>query len=302
MKRYISLILFLFVIVSLKAQFNYSKPFSLKTDYNPYKTVSFFKDGETQTSQEMVHRMGGVQKYTLVVLGIQGGGNMCNMMGSKLKGNSFMFGYNGGFFVNIWHEEMVSLQVEINYTQFGLKNTLTTETVTYTEDSAISTLDRSTNKLNDVYHSIALPVLVRFAFGSDIKFYFNLGPYVSYTFLAHEKGDITTQTSVSSGGVQTSTTPLIVPINQDIKTDFNKFDVGGTGGIGLKIYTGTNEYKFYPYIFVEARFSYGFLSMQKPYDEIVFPDNPSDPPFLRKVHPMLTRYNITLNAGIGMPL
>ena len=125
---------------------------------------------------------------------------------------------------------------------------------------------------------------------------------MSYTFLAHEKGDITTQTSVTSGGFQTSTTPLVVPINQDIKTDFNKFDVGGTGGIGLKIYTGTNEYKFYPYIFVEARFSYGFLSMQKPYDEIVFPDNPNDPPFFRKVHPMLNRYNITLNAGIGMPL
>jgi len=302
MKRYVSLILFLFVIVSLKAQFNYMKPFQKKASYSQYKTGSFFKDGETESTETMVHRMGGVQKYTLVVLGIQGGGNMCNMMGSTLKGNTFTFGYNGGLFVNIWHNEIVSLQVEVNYTQFGLKNTLNTQTLTYTADSAISTLDKVSNSLNDVYHSITLPVLARFAFGSDVKFYFNLGPYVSYTFLAHEKGDITTQTSVTSGGFQTTTTPVVVPINQDIKTDFNKFDVGGTGGIGLKIYTGTNEYKFYPYIFVEARFSYGFLSIVKPYDTIYIDDFPPYAIHSRKVHPSVTRYNITLNAGIGMPL
>ena len=310
MKRYVSLILLLFVIVSLKAQYSYNKPFSSTTNYNSLKKVSFFNEDETEIAKGARSRMGGVQKYTLLIVGIQGGANMCNLMGTTLKGNTFAFGYNGGFFINVWHEEIVSLHIEVNYTQFGYKNTLNTQTINYTEDSAISTLDRVTNNMNEIFHCITLPILARFAFGSDVKFFIDLGPYVSYTFLAHEKGDITTQTSVTSGGIQTMTTPLEVPINRDfkeipvigdIKTGFNKFDVGATGGIGLKFYTGLNEYKFYPYVFIEARFSYGFLSLLSPYDEIAFPDNPRDPPFIRKVHPMLTRYNITLNAGIGMP-
>ena len=310
MKRYILILLLLFVIVSTKAQFNYNKPFFSKTSYKPLTASSFFNDNELYANR-VRRKMGGVQKYSLMVIGIQGGGNMCNMMGSTLLGNSFMFGYNAGFFVNIWHQEIVSLHIELNYTQFGYKNTLTTDTKLYTSDSAICTTDRYSNNLNEIYHTIQLPILARFAFGGDVKFYFDLGPYVSYSFLSREQGDVTTQTTVSSNGIQTATTPLVVPVNRKcnefpitslFNSDMNKFDVGATGGLGIKIYTGTNEYKFYPYIFVEARFSYGFLSVVKPYDVIVIPDNPIELPYTRKVHPMINRYSITLNAGIGMPL
>lgn len=299
MKKLVFVVLFLSALGSVKAQFNLDRPFSLKNNYSS-SGHDFLLSENNMTSNR--NRMGGVQKYSMVLIGLQGGGTMSNMMGSTIKGNNFAFGYNGGFFVNIWHQEIVSLHIELNYTQFGMQNKLTTQTITYTEDSAIATTDRVSNNLADIYHSITLPVLARFAFGGDVQFFFDLGPYASYTFLAHEKGDITTQTTIFTGGTQSSTTALEVPVNKDIKTDFNKFDVGATGGLGIKIYTGMNSYKFFPYIFVEARFSYGFLSLVKPYDE-QYQDGA--PPFAwhtRKVHPTVTRYNITLNAGIGMPL
>ena len=179
------------------------------------------------------------------------------------------FAYNVGGFVEVGLTKRWSLQTEVMYApQGGRRDGVQPIT------SAIPGLPalppgsyyfadfKNTSKL----HYIEAPVLFKYTWRRDSgpQFYVNGGPYVGFLARATQ---ITRGTSTIY--LDKNKTPLLLPpagtpfpaipfnANTDVTSSLHRFNVGVTGGGGVKFPTGKN------YFFIDARVAYGLTVLQK---------------------------------------
>jgi hypothetical protein len=118
-----------------------------------------------------------------------------------------LLGYNGGFIFRYITEKNVGLQVELNYFQRGWKET----------DSIYS------RRLN----YIELPFMTHIYFGNKTRFFFNIGPKISYLL----SENVLRNETVSSEKVE------------QVKSVENPFDYGICGGLGFMFKISKNVFQ-----------------------------------------------------------
>lgn len=307
MKRFLFALLIITASLSVYSQLSY-KPLSILANDNEqlsinskYERKLLGIDGVTNKTRP---RQGGLQKYSLIGIGAKGGANLCFTNGEwdYTKGNDFLIAYNGGIFINIFHEEMISFQAELLYNQNGFKNTWTNTTLSIGADGIQHLYKYEKNDLSIRFHNIMLPLFAKFKFGNDVAFYFDLGAYAAYSLMTQCVGTVTTHSEIYTGEPVVSSTPLVQEINFDISDSYKTYDVGAIADMGIKIRLGLNRYRFFPSLLIEARYYYPIFSYLDSFDTYVAAVKPGDPPVKSTIKPKSQLNTISLNIGILLPL
>ncbi len=197
-------------------------------------------------------------------------------------------GIDWGFIIEFPKTERISIQTEINFTQRGGKRIglqpltgnelseqlnqflpfigiplITDENPLYADFESESDLDY-----------LEIPVLVKFGWGNDFRFYAEMGPYLGILLNASQHTRGNSQIYFDSQG----TNAVIVPnpngqppfielpaqsfdVNTKIKDDLHTVNFGGIVGIGAIKKMGERSE-----IFLDARASYSFGAIQ--FDEV----------------------------------
>lgn len=150
--------------------------------------------------------------------------NFSNIYVDNVDDNNVLTSFNAGVFANFPVGDILSLQPEILYSRKGAK-------LIYDNDFGTGT---SEFKLN----YIEVPVLFKVNITDNLSVH--AGPYFAYLVDAQEKNNF--EGVIDSEDTQT--------YDND---DFNKFDVGISGGIGLEFSS----------IGIGARYNYGFSTIGK---------------------------------------
>lgn len=180
--------------------------------------------------------------------------------------------------------DLISIQPEINFTQRGAKRTGLQPTATNELNDQLNQflpfigmpLVTDENPLYATFDSesdlnyLEIPVLVKFGWGDNLRFYAEIGPYLGILLSADQ---------ITSGNSQfyfdsEATNPVIVPnpngnppfvqlpaqsltANTAIKNDLRTVNFGGIVGLGLRKKIDTKSE-----IFIDARAAYGFNAIQ----------------------------------------
>jgi hypothetical protein len=156
--------------------------------------------------------------------GIKGGVNLTNMYVKDVSDENMKVGFNAGFFAKLPVTRGFSIQPELLYTSKGAKETY---------DNFLEGKGEYRFNLN----YIELPVLAVFNVAKN--FNIQAGPYISYLAAANIK-DLEDDGTI-----------------RDIKDldaeNFNRFDYGVAGGLGIDISNFT----------IGARYNYGFKEIGK---------------------------------------
>lgn len=174
--------------------------------------------------------------------------------------------FEAGVFANYSFSDLISLQVELNYTVKGGERTgkqpvpaaqlpsaimLPSGTVVYADFSNKSVLEY-----------IEIPVLAKFTFGDDWKFFGNIGPYAGFLVGATQKTSGSSDLTADIPGVGETPIALPAPISfdaeTDVKDDIKNFNFGGIIGVGIIKELGTKSE-----VFFEVRGTYGFIAIQE---------------------------------------
>jgi hypothetical protein len=155
--------------------------------------------------------------------GIKGGLNLSNIYTEDVDDNNVLPSFNAGFYATLPITEFIAIQPEILYSQKGSE-------LTY--DNVFAT-GKAKFKLNYV----EVPVLVKVNLTKNLNIH--AGPYFAYLIDAQVKNE-------SDGG----TINFEDTYDND---DFNKFDAGISGGIGLD----------FDSIGIGARYNYGLTTIGK---------------------------------------
>lgn len=174
--------------------------------------------------------------------------------------------FEAGVFANYGFSELLSLQVELNYTikggerkgnqpvpaaQLPASIMLPPGSVVYADFENKSVLEY-----------IEIPVLAKFTFGDDWKFFGNIGPYAGFLIGATQKTSGSSDLIADIPGV--GDTPVFLPepvsfdAETDVKDDIKNFNFGGIVGVGVIKNLGANSE-----VFFEARGTYGFIAIQE---------------------------------------
>jgi hypothetical protein len=156
--------------------------------------------------------------------GIKGGVNLTNMYVQDVSDENMKVSFNAGFFAKLPVTQGFSIQPELLYTSKGAKETY---------DNFI--LGEGEYRFNLNY--IELPVLAVFNVAKN--FNVHVGPYVSYLVSANIK-------DLDDDGT-------IEDIKELDAENFNRFDYGVAGGLGIDISNFT----------LGARYSYGLKEIGK---------------------------------------
>lgn len=160
--------------------------------------------------------------------------------------------FETGIFSEFSFSDLLALKVELNYTVKGGERSgyqpLPDDSYITTGQLVYGTVDNKTS-----LNYIELPILAKFTFGDDWKFFGNVGPYLG--FLVDAKQTIEGTIDLNFGGF-----PIALPVNteRNIKDDLRSFNVGGVIGIGV-----AKDISEKSQVFFEARGSYGFIPIQK---------------------------------------
>ncbi|MFD2823764.1 porin family protein [Lacinutrix iliipiscaria] len=178
--------------------------------------------------------------------------------------------FETGLFAEYGFSDLLSLQVELNYTVKGGERTgsqpipaaqlegqlppdiaLPSGTVLYAEFNNKSALEY-----------IEIPILAKFTFGEDWKFFGNIGPYAGFLVGATQKTSGTSNISADIPGV--GFLPNLLPdevsfnAETDVSDSIKNFNFGGIAGIGvIKTVSSHSEILF------EVRGTYGFIPVQE---------------------------------------
>lgn len=155
--------------------------------------------------------------------GIKGGLNFTNLYVDDVDDNNVLNSFNVGIFGTFPLTESVSIQSELNYSRKGAE-------LTYNNAFATGTAKFKLNYLE-------VPVLLKLNVTKNLNFHF--GPYLAYLI----NGQVTNE---SNGGT------FDFEDNFD-NDDFNKFDYGLSGGIGLDFNT----------LILGIRYNYGLQTVGK---------------------------------------
>jgi len=193
-------------------------------------------------------------------------------------------GVDFGFTVEFQLNDLISIQPEVNFTQrggkrIGMQPVFATELTNQLNQflpfigKPIITAD---NPLYAKYESesdlkyLEVPVLIKFGWGDDFRFYGEIGPYVGILLCATQETQGQSQFYFGSS----ETNPVIVPnpsgnpplvplpsqsLNASTKIKENLSTVNFGGIIGLGVIKKINDKSE---IYVDARASYGFNAIQ----------------------------------------
>jgi hypothetical protein len=156
--------------------------------------------------------------------GIKGGVNLTNMYVNDVSDENMKVGFNAGFFAKLPVAKGFSIQPELLYTSKGAKETY---------DNFIEGTGEYRFNLN----YIELPVLAVINVAKN--FNLHVGPYISYLAAVNIK-DLKDDGTIDE----------ITELNAE---NFNRFDYGVAGGLGIDISNFT----------LGARYSYGFREIGK---------------------------------------
>ncbi len=155
--------------------------------------------------------------------GIKGGLNLSNIYTEDVDDNNVLPSFNAGFYATLPITSFIAIQPEVLYSRKGSE-------LTY--DNAFAT---GKAKFNLNY--VEVPVLVKINLTKNLNIH--AGPYFAYLIDANVKNE-------SDGG----TIDFEETYDND---DFNKFDAGISGGIGLD----------FDSIGIGARYNYGLTTIGK---------------------------------------
>ncbi len=193
-------------------------------------------------------------------------------------------GIDFGFTAEFLLTDLISIQTEINFTQRGGKRTgLQPVTGNELSDQLNQFLPfiglpliTNTNPLYADFENesdlkyLEVPVLVKFGFGNDFRFYGEIGPYAGILLKATQHTSGTSQFYFDSEAMNPVFVPnpngnppfIVLPAQSldadtDVKDDLKTVNFGGIVGIGLiKKLTDKSE------LFLDARASYSFNTIQ----------------------------------------
>ncbi|AEA44587.1 porin family protein [Fluviicola taffensis] len=147
-------------------------------------------------------------------LGFEGGPNVCKIKGNKvpfLKYESIIY---GSFALTFQYNlpKLFSVRAAIGYERKGhqMEIQVTDENGTFIDNSIFQSQ----------FNYITLPILARFSFGKNIKFFLNAGAYGGFLFKEVDR---------------IAETEHFKAINQTNTKNFKQFDYGLTGGFGLSV-------------------------------------------------------------------
>lgn len=208
-----------------------------------------------------------------VHVGFKGGVSIPNLVGGSgeeiTKDYKSRFAYNFGGFVDMGISKRVSIQTGVDYApQGGKREGIQPITAAIPglpvlpPGSYFYAEFKNTAKLQ----YLEVPVMIKYTTKrpSGPQFYLNGGPYVGFLLKATQETRGTSPIYVDK-----NKTPLLLPpagtpfppipfdADTDVTDSLNRFNLGVTGGGGIKFPTGNN------YFFVDVRASYGLRTLQK---------------------------------------
>jgi len=158
----------------------------------------------------------------------------------------WIYCFNPGIVVKYRFSDLFSLQLETNYANTGSKAdiTITDETGNITSAS-----------LKNLFRSIQIPLLARFSFGNNLRFFGETGPY--FDLIVEGKYKLKYENTVTKGTIKIKERPEndnddVYYIDPDIR---RKTDFGIYFGTGILKKIGQGE------LVLTTRFGMGFLDI-----------------------------------------
>ena len=193
-------------------------------------------------------------------------------------------GVDFGFTAEFIMSELISIQTELNFTQRGGKRTglqplpgneLSEQLNLYLTFTGLPTITDE-NPLYATFENesdlkyLEVPVLIKFGWGNDFRFYGEIGPYVGILLKATQHTNGTSQFYFNAEGTETVFVPdpngqapfeelpaQSLNADTDVKDNLRTVNFGGIVGLGLiKKLTDKSE------LFLDARAAYGFNAIQ----------------------------------------
>jgi hypothetical protein len=197
--------------------------------------------------------------YSQYSAGARLGMNMSTITGRYSENDEMKKGWVGGlvfgFVGNYQFTDVISLDAELLFSTMGGKFKYT-----YDEGDGDGERVQQADEMEDIFterfHYLQMPVMAKFTFGSDFKFYGIIGPYFGYALGGHYKYD--QWGNESKGKIKfkegSSGSSDVLYLDPD---DNRRFDLGFNlgGGVGKEIGPGNLE--------AELRLGIGFLDHNK---------------------------------------
>jgi len=174
---------------------------------------------------------------------------------SPEQNNKFILGFTGGVAVNIELSKMISLQTEFLWIQKGM---ITASMYPFFIDFG---QNFKGGDLKIIYNFLEIPLLIKFSFGNDIKYFVETGPYVSYAINGKYKYEPYSYFDGTESSGKINFEEFTFENIQDGRPHdpkyFNQLDVGIYigGGIGKKVGPGT--------LLIDLRYGFGFIDYYK---------------------------------------
>ena len=199
----------------------------MKTQIKFLAAIAFASVSLTSVQAQTSSSTASSSSSTGAQFGIKGGVNFSNIYSEDVDDNNVLTSFNAGLFATFPIGDILSLQPEILYSRKGAE-------LTYDDDFTTSTTQFKLNY-------IEVPVLLKVNITDNLNVH--AGPYFAYLVDAQVKNE-------TEGVIDAEDTDTY---NND---DFNKFDVGISGGIGFDFNS----------IGIGARYNYGFSTIGKDRD------------------------------------
>jgi hypothetical protein len=143
-------------------------------------------------------------------IGSEGGAGLISLRGDSRFSYDAALGFTGGISFQYNISGLFSLRTNISYEKKGAK-----DKITYIDINGVE-IGESSMHINNSY--IVLPLLARFSFGKDIKFFVNGGPYFGYLIKSTYLYDAIAE---------------VPEVKYDDTANKERFDFGLTAGTGV---------------------------------------------------------------------
>jgi hypothetical protein len=186
-------------------------------------------------------------------LGARASFNMAGQSGSMgLWDDSnyrWIYCFNPGIVASYRFSDLFSLQLETNYANTGSK-----ADITITDETGNLLLDAT---MKSLFRSIQIPLLARFSFGNDLRYFGEAGPY--FDLIVEGKYKLKYQDEVVKGTIKIKEKPDndtgdndVIYLDPDMR---RKTDLGLYFGAGIEKKAGPGDLVF------DVRFGLGFLDI-----------------------------------------
>ena len=177
--------------------------------------------------------------------------------------------YETGAFVEYGLNEKFSLQLELNYTvKGGERDGLQPIPADRLPAGVVpqGTVLYANYENKSALEYLEIPILAKFGYGNDWRFFGNAGPYFGFLVGATQKTEGSSRLYADEAGTMPvplppelgGDNPLPFGAETDIKDNIKNFNVGAIAGIGVSKSLGDHSELFF-----EVRGTYGFIKIQE---------------------------------------